>query len=171
MQVTLPIDVVIKSVRKRAGQHWVEVLASERQYRKRIKVYDKTAGMFFDTVESLTTTLFSYGYIIRKSPDPVTTILQILKSKYKAEKIFTSHNPLSLDPYSIPIGVEFGVYFYTFIPLICCSVYPERKVNHTKLYSDKLKELQELKRLGATEVTLTPEDEKFLDLTIDRLKS
>lgn len=46
----------------------------------------------------------------------------------------------------------------------------QRKVKHTKIYSNKLKELKELKRLGATEVTLTPEDEKFLDLSIDSLR-
>jgi len=64
------------------------------------------------------------------------------------------------------IGHGFGYKFLITLPVILHRK-PERKVKHTKQYSNKLKELQELKHLGATEVTLTPEDEKFLDLTID----
>lgn len=166
MQVTLPIDVVIKSVRKRASQHWINVLSSERQYRKRKIMYDKVEESFGEEMTSVIDTFRNYSFIL-KSKD---TTEEFLKTKLDHEILVKRCFPNSfITSFSFPyyfIGEWLGYEFFVMFPLILHHE-PDRKVKHTKLYSNKLKELEELKRLGATEVTLTPEDEKFLDLSID----
>jgi len=62
MQVTLPIDVVIKSVRKRAGQHWIDVLSSERQYRKRRRLYEEVGDEFTEKTITVKDAFFNYRF-------------------------------------------------------------------------------------------------------------